>query len=76
MFKKLNPKTKEKEDLKEEVKDNAGDLYNELYYVYQDKYNVEKMVQIQKTKTNLATKNWDSLIITSTGLKKKNITKW
>ena len=44
MFKKLNPKTKEKEDLKEEVKDNAGDLYNELYYVYQDKYNVEKMV--------------------------------
>ena len=44
MFKKLNPKTKEKEDPKEEVKDNAGDLYNELYYVYQDKYNVEKMV--------------------------------
>ena len=44
MFKKLNPKTKEKENLKEEVKDNAGDLYNELYYVYQDKYNVEKMV--------------------------------
>ena len=41
-FEKLNPQTKEKEDLKEKVKDNTGDLFNELYYVYQDKYNEKK----------------------------------
>ena len=35
-FEKLNPQTKEKEDLKEKVKD------NKLYYVYQDKYNEKK----------------------------------
>ena len=43
-FEKLNPQTKEKEDLKEKVKDNTGDLFNELYYVYQDKYNEKKTV--------------------------------
>ena len=42
MFKKLNPQTKEKEDLKEKVKGNARDLFNELYYVYQNKYNKGK----------------------------------
>ena len=30
------------EDLKENVKDNAGDLFNELHYAYEDKYNEEK----------------------------------
>ena len=42
MFKKINPQTKEKEDLKEKVKGNARDLFNELYYVYQNKYNKGK----------------------------------
>ena len=42
MFKKLNPQTKGKEDLKEKVKNNAGDLFNELHQVYQDIYNQEK----------------------------------
>ena len=39
MFKKLNPQTKGKEDLKEKVKNN---LFNELHQVYQRIYNEEK----------------------------------
>ena len=54
MFKKRNPQIKEKEDLKEKVLDDVGDLFNELNYVYKDKHNEEK---IQKTKRNLTTKN-------------------
>ena len=42
VFKKLNPQSKEKEDLKGTVLDDIGDLLNELYYVYQDKYNEGK----------------------------------
>ena len=38
MFKKLNPQTKEKENLKKKVKENAGDLFNELYYIYKERY--------------------------------------
>ena len=41
-FEKLNQQKKEEEDIKEKVKDNTGDLFNELCYVYQDKYNEEK----------------------------------
>ena len=33
MFKKLNLQKKEKEDLKEKVKGNSGDLANELHYI-------------------------------------------
>ena len=44
MFKKLIPQTKEKEDLKEKVKDNARDLFDELYYIYKERYGEEKMV--------------------------------
>ena len=68
MFKKRNPQIKEKEDLKEKVLDDVGALFNELNYVYKDKHNEEK---IQKTKRNLTTKNWGSLTIMSTSLKKK-----
>ena len=41
-FEKLNQQKKEEKDLKEKVKDNTRDLFNELCYVYQDKYNEEK----------------------------------
>ena len=34
MFKKLNLQKKEKEDLKEKVKGNSGDLANELHYIW------------------------------------------
>ena len=55
MFKKLNdfkkrfnklktvdPQTNENKALRPKVLDNVGDLFNELYYIYKDKYNEEK----------------------------------
>ena len=42
IFKKLNSQTKEKEDLNEKVKGNAGDRFNELYYLYKERYSEEK----------------------------------
>ena len=38
----VNPQTKANEDLKEKVLDNAGDIFNELYYIYKEKYEEEK----------------------------------
>ena len=35
----LTPRTENKEKLKEEMLINAGDIYNELYYIYKNKYN-------------------------------------
>ena len=35
----LVPQTKNNEELKQEVLINAGDTYNELYYIYNNKYN-------------------------------------
>ena len=35
----LTPQTENKEELKQEVLNNAGDIYNELYYIYKNKYN-------------------------------------
>ena len=55
MFKKLNPQTKGKEDLKGKVKDNAGDLFNESHYVCQDKCNEEE--NDLNIKEKLTTKN-------------------
>ena len=40
-LKNVSPQTKTNEDLKEKVLDNVGDLFNELYYIYKDKYNEE-----------------------------------
>ena len=65
MFKKRNPQTKEKQDLKEKVKENIRDIFNEMHCCYKWRYSEEKVVSIQKTK------NWDSLIIMSKSLKKK-----
>ena len=42
MSKKFNPQTKEEKDLKEKIKDNAGDIFNELYYIYKERYSEEK----------------------------------
>ena len=35
----LVPQTENNEKLKQEVLINAGDIYNELYYIYKNKYN-------------------------------------
>ena len=35
----LTPRTENKKKLKEEVLINAGEIYNELYYIYKSKYN-------------------------------------
>ena len=41
-LKTVNPQTNENKVLKSKVLDNVGDLFNEVYYVYKDKYNEEK----------------------------------
>ena len=41
-LKAVNPQTNENKELKPKVLDNVGDLFNDLYYIYKDKYNEEK----------------------------------
>ena len=41
-FKNINPQTDENKVLKPKVLDDAEDLFNELHYIYKDKYNEEK----------------------------------
>ena len=43
-LKTVNPQTDEHKVLREKVLDDVGDLFIELYYIYKDKYNQEKMV--------------------------------
>ena len=38
----VNPQPKANEDLNAKVLDNAGDIFNELYYFYKEKYEEEK----------------------------------
>ena len=41
-LKTVDPQTNKNKVLKPKVLDNVGDLFNELYYIYKDKYNEEK----------------------------------
>ena len=41
-LKTVDPQTNEIKALKAKVLDNVGDFFNELYYIYKDKYNEEK----------------------------------
>ena len=41
-FKVVNSHSDENKVLQPKVLDNVGDLFNELYYIYKDKYNEEK----------------------------------
>ena len=41
MFKTADPQTDQNKILKSKVLNNVGDLFNELYYIYKDKYNEE-----------------------------------
>ena len=47
-LKKVSPQTKKNEDLKAKVLDNAGDLFNEFYYIYKKRYKNEKDVLNKK----------------------------
>ena len=38
----VDPQTDENKVLQPKVLDNVGDLFNELYYIYKDKYNEER----------------------------------
>ena len=40
-FRKVHPLTKNNKDLIVKLLDNSGDLFNELYYVYKEKYEEE-----------------------------------
>ena len=56
-LKTVNPQTDENKVLKPKVLDNAGDLFNDLYYIYKDKYNEEKDGLNTKDKNLYTTKN-------------------
>ena len=47
-LKKVSPQTKKNEGLKAKNLDNAGDLFNELHYVFKEKYKREKDVLNKK----------------------------
>ena len=52
-LKNVTPRTRDKENLKSKVLIDAGDLYNDLYYIYKDKYNEEINNLNAKNKKNL-----------------------
>ena len=57
MLQTVNPQTDKNKDLKPKVLNNAGDLFNEMYYIYKDKYNEEKNgLNPKKTKKALLQK--------------------
>ena len=41
-IKAVDPQTDENKVSKPKILDNVGDLFNELYYIYKNKYNEEK----------------------------------
>ena len=46
----VNPQTDENENLQEKVLNDIGDLFNQLYYIYKDKYNEEKCFKDKRHK--------------------------
>ena len=69
-FKTLNPQTDKNKNLQKKVLDNIGDLFNELYYIYKDKYNKEEYGLNSRDRKTLTTRKLILMII-STSLKKK-----
>ena len=53
----LVSRTKDNKKLKQEVLINAGDIYNKLYYIYQNKYNKKINSLDSKNKKKLCYKN-------------------
>ena len=52
-FKNVNPQAKENEDLKAKVLGNVGDLFNDLYYIYKERYEEEKDTLNKKTQKKI-----------------------
>ena len=52
-LKSVNPHTEANKDLKAKVFDYAGDIFNELYYIYKKKYEEEKDALNEKEKKKL-----------------------
>ena len=52
----VNPQTDDNKVLKPKVLDDTGDLFNNLYYIYKDKYNERKDGLNTKDKKKLTTK--------------------
>ena len=55
----VNPQADKNKDLKLKVLNDAEDLFNWLYYIYQDKYNEEKYNLNTKDKKFFTTKSSD-----------------
>ena len=54
----LVPLTENNKELKQEVLINAGGIYDELYYIYQNKYNKKiNCLSIKKLEKSLTIKN-------------------
>ena len=71
----VNPQTNNNKVLKQKVLDDVRDLFNELCYIYKDKYKEEKYglnARGKKKKKKLTAKNWHLLMIINMNLKKKN----
>ena len=56
-LKNVIPRTEANKKLKEKVLDDAGDLFNDLYYIYKDKYNEEINSLDTKIEKSLTTKD-------------------
>ena len=56
-LKKLTPQIKENENLKAKVLENVRDLFNELHYIYKEKYEEEKDALNKKDTKKLTTQN-------------------
>ena len=56
-LKNVTPQTDNNKVLKQKILDGVGDLFNELYYIYKDKYSEEKDGLNARHKKNLTTKN-------------------
>ena len=56
-LKNIAPRAKDNEDKKKKLSNNAEGLYNELYYIYKDKYNEEINNLNTRDKKILTTKN-------------------
>ena len=67
----VNPQTKANEDLKAKVLDSAGDIFNELYYIYKEKYEEEKDALNEKDTKKFDYTKLNSLMIMNMSLKKK-----
>ena len=53
----VNPQTDNNKVLKPEVLESVGNLFNELFYIYMEKYNGEEYSLNTKNKKNLTRKN-------------------